>query len=133
MAEPPPTEAHQAKTLTADDGRRIAANIARLPRTCWGKASATEQPRMSPAGGATIPAFGDITSFVVWTRHRILDHIGFDVNDHAAFVKKLETDGIKLDEPPRQATPASNKITYITDPWGTRIEIIERAPLMPVN
>jgi hypothetical protein len=26
-----PTEAHQAKTLTADEGRRIAANIARLP------------------------------------------------------------------------------------------------------
>src|SRR6516165_9437064 len=63
------------------------------------------------------------------TRHRILDHIGFDVKDHAAFMKKLEADGIKLDEPPRQATPASNKITYITDPWGTRIEIIERAPL----
>jgi hypothetical protein len=56
------------------------------------------------------------------TRHRILDHIGFDVKDHAAFVKKLESDGIKLDEPP------------ITDPWGTRIEIIERAPLgTPVN
>jgi hypothetical protein len=31
-------------------------------------------------------------------------------------------------------SPASNKITYITDPWGTRIEIIERAPLgTPVN
>jgi hypothetical protein len=26
-----PTEAAQAKTLTADEGRRIAANIARLP------------------------------------------------------------------------------------------------------
>jgi hypothetical protein len=26
-----PTEAHQAKTLTADEARRIAANIARLP------------------------------------------------------------------------------------------------------
>jgi len=24
------------------------------------------------------------------TRHRVLDHIGFDVNDHAAFVKRLE-------------------------------------------
>jgi K+/H+ antiporter YhaU regulatory subunit KhtT len=26
-----PTEAHQAKTLTADEARRTAANIARLP------------------------------------------------------------------------------------------------------
>ena len=66
------------------------------------------------------------------TRHRVLDHIGFDVKDHAAFMKKLEADGIKLDEGPRQANPASSKIAYITDPWGTRIEIIERAPLGPL-
>src|SRR5579871_2007977 len=33
------------------------------------------------------------------TRGRILDHIGFDVKDHAAFVKKIEAEGIKLDEP----------------------------------
>ena len=62
------------------------------------------------------------------TRHRILDHIGFDVKDHAAFVKKIEAEGIKLDEPVRK-TPTGSTITYITDPWGTRIEIIERGPL----
>jgi hypothetical protein len=31
----------------------------------------------------------------------VLDHYGFDVKDHAAFVKKIEAEGIKLDEPPR--------------------------------
>jgi catechol 2,3-dioxygenase-like lactoylglutathione lyase family enzyme len=62
------------------------------------------------------------------TRGRILDHIGFDVKDHAAFVKQIEAEGIKLDEPPRKV-PNGSSITYITDPWGTRIEIIERAPL----
>ena len=31
-------------------------------------------------------------------------------------------------EPPRQV-PNGSKITYITDAWGTRIEIIERAPI----
>jgi catechol 2,3-dioxygenase-like lactoylglutathione lyase family enzyme len=65
------------------------------------------------------------------TRGRILDHIGFDVKDHAAFVKKIEAEGIKLDEPVRKS-PAGSVITYITDPWGTRIEIIERAPVGPV-
>ena len=64
------------------------------------------------------------------TRGRVLDHIGFDVKDHAAFVKKIEAEGIKLDEPVRK-TAAGNTITYITDPWGTRIEIVERAPLGP--
>jgi len=50
------------------------------------------------------------------------------VRDHAAFVKKLEADGIKLDEPVRKS-PTGSTITYITDPWGTRIEIVQRAPL----
>jgi catechol 2,3-dioxygenase-like lactoylglutathione lyase family enzyme len=59
--------------------------------------------------------------------HRILDHIGFDVRDHPAFVKKIEAEGIKLDEPPRTG-PTGNTVTYITDPWGTRIEIIQRGP-----
>jgi len=64
------------------------------------------------------------------TRGRVLDHIGFDVRDHAAFVKKLEAEGIKLDEPVRKS-PTGSTITYITDPWGTRIEIVQRAPLGP--
>jgi catechol 2,3-dioxygenase-like lactoylglutathione lyase family enzyme len=62
------------------------------------------------------------------TRGRVLDHIGFDVKDHAAFVKKIESEGIRLDEPPRKS-PTGSTITYITDPWGTRIEIIQRAPV----
>jgi catechol 2,3-dioxygenase-like lactoylglutathione lyase family enzyme len=64
------------------------------------------------------------------TRHRILDHIGFDVKDHAAFMKRLADAGIKVDEPARKAATGST-IAYLTDPWGTRIEIIERAPLGP--
>src|ERR1700726_656589 len=65
------------------------------------------------------------------TRGRILDHIGFDVKDHQAFVRRIEAEGIKLDEPPRMG-PTGNTVTYITDPWGTRIEIIQRGPLGPV-
>ena len=49
------------------------------------------------------------------TRGRVLDHIGFDVKDHAAFVKKIEAEGIKLDEPVRKS-PTGRTITYITDP-----------------
>jgi catechol 2,3-dioxygenase-like lactoylglutathione lyase family enzyme len=64
------------------------------------------------------------------TRGRILDHIGFDVKDHAAFVKRLEALGIALDSPV-QTIANGNVITYITDPWGTRVEIVQRAPLGP--
>ena len=64
------------------------------------------------------------------TRGRILDHIGFDVRDHAAFMRRLEAEGIMLDEPVRTGG-SGNVLTYITDPWGTRIEIIQRGPLGP--
>jgi catechol 2,3-dioxygenase-like lactoylglutathione lyase family enzyme len=64
------------------------------------------------------------------TRGRVLDHIGFDVKDHPAFVKRLAGEGIKLDEPVRKGS-TGNTITYITDPWGTRIEIVQRLPLGP--
>jgi len=43
-------------------------------------------------------------------------------------VKKIEAEGIKLDEPVRKSPTAAPSPT-ITDPWGTRIEIIERAPV----
>jgi catechol 2,3-dioxygenase-like lactoylglutathione lyase family enzyme len=62
------------------------------------------------------------------TRGRVLDHVGFDVRDISAMVKKLEADGITLDEPVRKS-PTGNTVTYITDPWGTRVEIVQRAPL----
>jgi predicted enzyme related to lactoylglutathione lyase len=65
------------------------------------------------------------------TRHRVLDHIGFDLKDHEAFVKKITAEGVKLDEPVRKS-PTGSVITYITDPWGTRIELIQRAPLGPL-
>jgi len=75
-------------------------------------------------------AFTKTEAATVPTKGRILDHIGFDVRDHTAFVKRLEAAGIKLDEPPR-TTASGNLVTYITDPWGTRVEIVQRASLGP--
>jgi catechol 2,3-dioxygenase-like lactoylglutathione lyase family enzyme len=66
------------------------------------------------------------------TRGRVFDHFGFDVGDHAAFVKRLEAQGIKLDQPVGKGA-TGNTITYITDPWGTRIEIVQRLPVGPVQ
>jgi len=65
------------------------------------------------------------------TRHHILDHIGFDVKDHPAFLKKLDAEGIKLDTPINKNPVSSNITTYITDPWGTRVEIVQRGNLGP--
>src|SRR5206468_11831465 len=61
----------------------------------------------------------------VSTKGRALDHIGFDVNNLEAFCKKLEAAGIKLERP---ITKNANGvgIAFISDPWGTYIELNER-------
>jgi catechol 2,3-dioxygenase-like lactoylglutathione lyase family enzyme len=109
-SEIPKAQAWYAKTFGGKMGTRNNAPVVDVPGA---------QIRFARADAKQAP-----------TRGRVLDHIGFDVKDHAAAVKKLEADGIKLDEPPRKSS-AGNTVTYITDPWGTRIEIVQRAPLGP--
>jgi catechol 2,3-dioxygenase-like lactoylglutathione lyase family enzyme len=60
------------------------------------------------------------------TKGRLVDHIGFEVTNLAAFVKKLEAQGITLDEPIRPSQNSKRlKVVYLTDPWGTRIELTQ--------
>ncbi len=58
------------------------------------------------------------------TKGRMLDHIGFEVINLKAFCGKLEANGVKLDAPYR--THADGVATaWLTDPWGTSIELTE--------
>jgi predicted enzyme related to lactoylglutathione lyase len=50
------------------------------------------------------------------------------VKDLQAFIKKIEAEGIKLDAPYRKNEATGTAITYITDPWGTRVELVQRPP-----
>jgi catechol 2,3-dioxygenase-like lactoylglutathione lyase family enzyme len=109
-AEIPKAQAWYAKTFGGKPGTRNDAPVVNLPGV---------QIRFAKADTKQAPTLG-----------RVLDHIGFDVKDHAAFVKTLQAEGIKLDEPVRKST-SGNTITYITDPWGTRIEIVQRTSLGP--
>ncbi len=59
------------------------------------------------------------------TKGRSIDHIGFDVKDLEEFVKKLDAQGIKLDEAIRLVPNGTTKVAYLTDPWGTRIELTQ--------
>ena len=110
QAEISKAQAWYAKTFGGKPGTRNNAPVVDLPGV---------QIRFATADTKQAP-----------TRGRVLDHIGFDVKDHAAFVKKLQADGIKLDEPVRAGNNGTI-LTYITDPWGTRIEIIQRGTLGP--
>ncbi len=60
------------------------------------------------------------------TKGRSVDHIGFEVQNINAFVGKLQAAGIKTDAAIRNSANTSGlRIVYITDPWGTQIEITE--------
>jgi hypothetical protein len=62
---------------------------------------------------------------VAGTQGRALDHIGFEVKNLEAFTKKLESEGIKLAVAYRQVPALNISIAFITDPWGTYIELTE--------
>ena len=71
-------------------------------------------------------SFSQGKSALAPTKGRSLDHIGFDVKDLDAFAKRLESQGVKLDEAIRIAPNGTTKVAFLTDPWGTRIELTER-------
>src|SRR5438067_1120879 len=57
------------------------------------------------------------------TKGRALDHIGFEVKNLDELVKRLEAAGTKLEAPPRMVPNSNVKIAFLTDPWGTYIEL----------
>jgi catechol 2,3-dioxygenase-like lactoylglutathione lyase family enzyme len=59
------------------------------------------------------------------TKGRALDHIGFEVKNLEAFCKKLEANGVKLDQPYSKTRHKSYASAELTDPWGTSIVLTE--------
>jgi predicted enzyme related to lactoylglutathione lyase len=55
----------------------------------------------------------------------MLDHIGFEITNLEAFCKKAEASGVKLDLPFTKRPELGISMAYITDPWGTYIELTE--------
>jgi catechol 2,3-dioxygenase-like lactoylglutathione lyase family enzyme len=107
-AEIPKAQAWYAKLFGGRIGTRNNAPVVDVPGG---------QLRFTRADAAQAP-----------TRGRVLDHIGFDVKDLRAFITKIEAEGIKLDEPYRRNEATGTAVTYITDPWGTRVELVQRTP-----
>jgi catechol 2,3-dioxygenase-like lactoylglutathione lyase family enzyme len=79
--------------------------------------------------GADLPGLGlnfsTAPSPPAGTTGRTLDHIGFEVDGLEAFTKRLEAQGITLDVPYREIPAVGLAIAFVTDPWGTYIELTE--------
>jgi catechol 2,3-dioxygenase-like lactoylglutathione lyase family enzyme len=70
-------------------------------------------------------SFGGSQTALAPTKGRSLDHIGFDVADLDAFAAGLESRGIKLEGPIRQIPNTKLKAAFLTDPYGTYIELTQ--------
>ena len=96
-----------------------------------------QRPRVSNPGWNEVSHFPGMTvtfagsanaTTLLPTRGRSLDHIGFEVKNLDAYVKKLAALGIRLDEEPHRVPHTAIKAAFFTDPWGTRIELTENLP-----
>ena len=76
--------------------------------------------------------FAKVAAAQAPTKGRILDHIGFDISDLQGFIKKLDANGVKLDRP-YSKNDTGVGIAFITDPWGTYIELNERPGAVYLN
>ena len=78
---------------------------------------------------ATLPGlslnFTDTESSTAATQGTVIDHIGFEVDGLAELVERLEAKGIVPDVPYREIPAAGIALAFITDPWGTYIELTE--------
>jgi catechol 2,3-dioxygenase-like lactoylglutathione lyase family enzyme len=102
---PPDAQTWYAKTFGAVPGKRGQFDAADLP-------------------GVNL-TFAKAETPTVATKGRSLDHIGFEVKGLEAFCTKLEAAGIKLDRPYTKIPNSTTAIAFLTDPWGTYIELTE--------
>jgi catechol 2,3-dioxygenase-like lactoylglutathione lyase family enzyme len=106
VPDPVAAQAWYAKTFGAVPGKRGQFDAADLPGV---------NLTFTKADTPTAPTMG-----------RSIDHIGFEVKGLEPFIKKLEASGIKFDRPYQKSQLAPTlSISYLTDPWGTYIELTE--------
>jgi catechol 2,3-dioxygenase-like lactoylglutathione lyase family enzyme len=70
--------------------------------------------------------FAKVDKVQLPTTGHTLDHIGFDVKNLEAFLKRLEADGVKIERPINRDANTGAALAFVSDPWGTMIELNDR-------
>jgi catechol 2,3-dioxygenase-like lactoylglutathione lyase family enzyme len=96
-------QAWYVKVFGAKAGMRAKFNTADIPGV-----NLTFSPSKTP----TVPTAG-----------HPLDHIGFEVANLQAFCEKKKAEGVKFDSPSCAPIPGKIFNLFLTDPWGTKIEL----------
>lgn len=70
-------------------------------------------------------SLGQVEEKPAGTKGRGVDHIGFEIDGLEAFCKRAEARGVKFDAPYRHVAAIKTSVAFLTDPWGTYIELTE--------
>ncbi len=105
-SEIPKMQAWYAKEFGGHAWTRNNAPVVELPGV---------QLRFAKADKAQLPTAG-----------HTLDHIGFDVKNLDAFLKRLQADGVKIERPINKNAQTGAALAFVSDPWGTMIALNDR-------
>jgi catechol 2,3-dioxygenase-like lactoylglutathione lyase family enzyme len=119
----PGIKAWYVRAFGANPGRRPCVGCLAKPRMI----EAGDMPGVNLSFSGAAPGRKPLP-----TKGRSLDHIGFEVSDLDALVASLRAKGIDLEGPVRQVPDTKLRVAFLTDPWGTYIELTEGlAPAAP--
>lgn len=92
-------------------------------------AAAVPAAAKAPFLSASLPGvrlnFSPSTTKPAPTDGRAYDHIGFEVKNLAEFLQRLQAQGITPTQPLRHNDVLNINLAFITDPWGTKIELTD--------
>jgi catechol 2,3-dioxygenase-like lactoylglutathione lyase family enzyme len=113
-ADIPAIKAWYVKAFGANPGRRPCIACVANPQMIEADDLPGVNLSFSPSNTPRLP-----------TKGRSIDHIGFEVANLEAFVSSLQAKGINIEAPVRQIPGTKLKVAFLTDPWGTYIELTE--------
>jgi catechol 2,3-dioxygenase-like lactoylglutathione lyase family enzyme len=121
-----PIKFHHVHFFVADAGgtNSVLAMQAWYAKTFGAKPGKRGQFEAADLPGVNL-TFAKSDTPTVGTKGRELDHIGFEIKGLEAFCKKAEKAGIKLDMPYTPRPDLGIALAFMTDPWGTYIELNE--------
>src|SRR5438445_242752 len=121
-----PIKFHHVHFFVADTGstNSVLAIQAWYAKTFGAKPGKRGQFEAADLPGVNL-TFAKSDTPTVGTKGRELDHHGFEIKGLEAFCKKAEAAGIKLDMPYTPRPDLGIALAFVTDPWGTYIELNE--------
>ncbi len=121
-----PLKFHHIHFYVADPGPGGGSSVTEM-QAWYAKVFGAKPGKRGPYDAADLPGvnltFTKSDTPTVTTKGRVLDHIGFEIPDLEGFCNRETALGVKFDTPCTKSPDRPTFTIYLTDPWGTYIEL----------